>query len=178
LGEHWKEVLTVAKKSQKKPLEAVSGLYAPVPHSVMDSQAFKGAGHVARSLLYELIRQHTGTNNGHLHLSFTYLKNRGWTSRDVIQRARDELIKRELIVQTKKGGLNYGSSLFALTWLDITNCYGLDINSGSYHKGAYAMLDRLPVKNKLSVPSGGTVKPVRRNSPDPSGGTVNALTVP
>ena len=60
----------MAEKKQKRPVEAISGLYGAIPHAVMDGVAFKGASYPAKSLLFELMRQHNGKNNGQLQLSF------------------------------------------------------------------------------------------------------------
>ena len=158
--------------------EGVSGAYAPFPHAVADSVAYQGAHMPAKALLVELMRQHNGTNNnGHLHLSFTWLARRGWNSRDVIQRARDELLTRGLIAQTKQGGLNLGPSLYALTWLPVTNFVGLDILHGEYRRGAYALLNPLP-RIKAAIPADGTGSPATRYSAVPANGTAASSPVP
>jgi len=152
-------------KRQKRPIEAISGQYSAIPHQVLDSIAFKGLGHPAKALLFELMRQHTGKNNGHLQLSFAWLANkRGWKSREVIQRAKHELIERGLVILTRQGGLNAGASQYAVTWISISNFVGLDIQQRSYHPGAWRLMDELPVaktqkayrETVQSVPSGST----------------------
>ena len=148
----------------RKPVEAVSGRYTALPHEVMDSVAFRNAGHTARSLLFELLRQHNGGNNGRLQLAGPWLKRRGWTSSDVIQRAKRELLERELVIQTRQGGLNFGPSWFAVTWLPISNFVGLDLTANQYHPGAWRFLDASPIAQKQST------HPVKRNSTAPSSG--------
>lgn len=66
------------KKKELRP-EKISGGYGAIPRIVMDSNSFKGATDKAKSLLFALIRQHNGCNNGHLHLSKKWLYNQGWT---------------------------------------------------------------------------------------------------
>lgn len=122
--------------AKKKPPEAVSGTYTAVPHRVLDSHAFMGASHVARSLLCDLVRQHNGHNNGHIQATNVWLKQRGWASVDVIFKARNELIGRGLIVLTKQGGRNIGASLYALTWLAISDFSGLDLRRDQFQPGA------------------------------------------
>jgi hypothetical protein len=145
------------KRKQKRPIEAISGLYGAIPHAVLDSAAFQGASYPAKALLFDLMRQHSGTNNGHLHLSFSWLESRGWKSRDVIQRAKAELIERGLLIQTRQGGLNIGPSRFAFTWVHVSNFVGLDIQGKGYHPGAWAFMDKLPMsqKNAIAVPPNG-----------------------
>lgn len=170
----------MAEKIQKRPVEAISGLYGAIPHAVLDSVAFMGANYPAKALLFDLLRQHSGNNNGHLHLSFSWLGRRGWKSRDVIQRARAELIERNLMIQTRQGGLNIGASRYAVTWLRISNFVGLDIQSKDYHPGAWAFMDKLPMGKKIAnaVPPDGKGNTGSRYSAIPPAGTAECLTVP
>lgn len=169
----------MAGAKQKRPVEAITGLYGAIPLAVLDSLAFMGASYPAKALLFDLIRQHSGKNNGHLHLSFAWLEGRGWKSRDVIQRARAELIARGLLIQTRQGGLNIGASCYAVTWLKISNFVGLDIQGKDYHPGAWAFRDQLPTgKNANAVPANGKGNTGSRYSTSPPAGTVNRATVP
>ncbi|OIQ94828.1 hypothetical protein GALL_231830 [mine drainage metagenome] len=126
-------------KRRNAPAEAVSGRYAPIPHSLLDSCAFQACGHMAKALLFELVRQHNGSDNGHLRLSRTWLAARGWKCVASIASARDELLRNRLIVQTRHGGLRNGSHCYALTWLAVTNYAGLDIGPQDYYPGAYLL---------------------------------------
>lgn len=170
----------MAEKKQKRPIEAISGLYSAIPHAALDSVAFTGASYPAKALIFDLLRQHSGNNNGHLHLSFSWLGKRGWKSRDVIQRARAELIEQNLLIQTRQGGLNIGASRYAVTWLKISNFAGLDIQSKDYHPGAWAFMETLPMGKKIAsaVPSDGKDNTAKRYSPIPPAGTPKCLTVP
>jgi hypothetical protein len=156
----------------RKPLEAVRGTYTALPHALLDSTAFHGAGHPAKALLLELLRQHNGRNNGRLQLTGAWLSSRGWKSADVIQRAIVELMERGLVVRTKQGGLNIGPSLYALTWLPVTNFVGLDISSSTYHPGAWTFMDKLPIPQKQQSHT------ARRNSTTPGDGVAKAPATP
>jgi len=162
----------MAEKKQKRPVEAIAGLYSAIPHAVLDSVAFKGASYPAKALILDLMRQHSGNNNGHLHLSFSWLAGRDWKSRDVIQRARAELIDRKLIIQTRQGGLNVGASRYAVTWLRISNFAGLDIQSAQYYPGAWAAMNDLRAGKKSTGtdPPDGKGSTGTRASPVPGGG--------
>ncbi|MDO9459365.1 MAG: hypothetical protein Q7N95_04520 [Alphaproteobacteria bacterium] len=113
-------------------------------------------------------------------MSFSWLASRGWKSRDVIQRARAELIDRGLVIQTRQGGLNIGASRYAVTWLKITNFVGLEIESKDYHPGAWSFMDALPIANKnaSTSPPAGKGNTASRYSPHPPAGTGEALAVP
>jgi hypothetical protein len=155
-----------------KLAEGIQGRYAAFPHGVLDSTSFQMASHPARALLFDLMRQHTGSNNGRMNLSMKWLGPRGWTSCDVVQRAKTELVELGLILETKKGGLGIGPSLYAVTWLPISTYTGLDVQEGEYRRGAYAL------KNKVPAPSNGTARTVSRNRPVPSHGTGGSAAVP
>ncbi|MDP3584473.1 MAG: hypothetical protein Q8R61_05060 [Thiobacillus sp.] len=172
----------MAERKQKRLLESISGLYSGIPHAVLDCTAFKGLSYPAKALLFELMRQHNALkgNNGHLHLSFSWLANRGWKSRDVIQRARDELMRRGLLIQTRQGGLNIGASRYAVTWIKISNFVGLEIESKDYHPGAWGFMDALPIaqRNASTSPPASKGNTPSRYGPLPPAGKAEALTVP
>lgn len=134
-------------KNSQRP-ERISGGYAGIPWVVMDSPSFIGCTVRAQALLYALMRQHNGLNNGHLQLTKSWLSERGWKCHESNIKARKELIERGLVVQTKFGGLNMGADLFALTWYPITNYIGLDITSRGYHQGAYSLCCLPPTKKR------------------------------
>ena len=141
----------MARQSKKSRPEFISGGYGAIPWIVIDSISFKGASDKAKALLFALMRQHSGNNNGHLHLAKKWLYNQGWTCHENNAKARKELIERGLVVQTKWGGLNMGADLFALTWHDITNYVGLDITAKSYVRSAY-QLCKLPPTPRRKPP--------------------------
>lgn len=170
--------------ARKQPPEQVSGRFAGIPHSVMDSTAFAGASYPARSLLFELIRQHTGRNNGHFQLSWGWLRRRGWKSADVVQRAKEDLITRQLAIKTRLGGLNAGPDLWAVTWLPISDYTGLtEVSAMTYHPGAWHFLNPA-----LAIPRNPAFYPpdlekrdertASRNSADPSNGLAPSITAP
>jgi len=158
--------------AKKKPPEAVSGTYTAIPHRVLDSHAFMGASHIARSLLFDLVRQHNGRNNGHIQATNAWLKQRGWASVDVIFKARNELVERGLIVLAKQGGRNIGASLYALTWLAISDFTGLDLRRDQFHQGLWTRLDSEPLTKKRGTRS------VPRNSTVLSHGTASYCAAP
>jgi hypothetical protein len=136
--------------ARKKPvrLESISGGYGAIPWSVIDSISFKGASDKAKSLLFSLMRQHNGSNNGRLHLAKKWLYNQGWTCDESNRKACHELLDRGLIIQTRWGGLNMGANWFALTWYPISNYVGLDITAAAYVKGAYSLCNLPPTPRR------------------------------
>lgn len=161
----------MARRSKQARPEFISGGYAAIPWAVQDSVSFQGASDKAKSLIHALIRQHSGNNNGHLHLAKKWLYERGWTCHENNSKARNELIERGLIIQTKWGGLNMGPDLFALTWYDITNYVGLDITAKGYSRGAY-LLCNLPSTARRKPPGKKSTLPDDRTSLVPLVGPV------
>ena len=131
----------------KKLPESIEGGYSGIPHNVMDSLAFTGATIAAKALLFALIRQHNGKNNGHFQLAPSWLKRQGFTSSSNYK-ARDELIERGLVIQTKWGGLHLGTNLYALTWLPLTNYVGLQIEEGAFRRGDWARCELPPTSRR------------------------------
>jgi hypothetical protein len=154
----------MSKKKQRP--EVPSGGYAALPHAILDSAAYKGASHTAKSLLIETIRQHNGCNNGHLQLSTGWLRKRGWTSSDVVHRAKQDLVERRLLLKTRQGGLNIGPDRWALNWLPISNPIGLDIRQIDREWRFF----KEPEKQKK--------RSVQRSNSDPSPGTEVSQAVP
>lgn len=141
----------MARKRDKSP-ERISGGYAAIPWCVLDSKSFIGASDKAKSLLFALIRQLNGQNNGHLQLVYKWLSAQGWTSKSLNKKSIDELIERGLIVKTKQGGLNLGNDKYALTWLIISNFVGLEIARSEYPFRKYTLCE-LPPTERRKAPS-------------------------
>lgn len=131
-----------ARRTVPEPLETA---FAGVPITVLDSEAYKRCRMPARALLMELVRQHNGRNNGHLHLAREYLRRRGMSSPDVTHRATKQLQDLGLIVMTKQGGLSIGPSLFAVTWLKVSDFRGLEMAPSEYPRGKWASLNRVEI---------------------------------
>lgn len=169
----------MAKKKSKEPLENFTGGFLRIPHAVFDSNAFAGATDRAKALLIALARQINGKNNGKLHLTDKWLSAAGYRSKSANDRARDELIERGLIVQTKRGGLNIGCDWFAVTWLPIGNFSDLDLSPSSYRQGIWSncglppTMRRQPPKKEKDQPGHGVSK---NKISDPTTGS--ALTRP
>lgn len=166
----------MAKKHIKAP-ESFTGAYSRIPHSVLDGQAFIGATDRAKSLLFALMRQHNGSNNGRMQLTDKWLKAHGWPSVGMNVKAWAELIERGLIVQTKRGGLNSGCNWFALTWLPITNFTGLDITGSDYHQGAWFNCKLKPTARR-KPPQKRETPSVHRSSATPYTGAVGQAATP
>ena len=138
----------MARKNKQARAESITGGYSAIPWTVLDSASFMGASDKAKALLFALMRQHSGNNNGHLHLAKKWLYAHGWTCDENNRKACHELIERGLITHTKYGGLNMGANYYAVTWHNISNFVGLDISAKSYARGAYSLCNLPPTARR------------------------------
>lgn len=137
-----------------------AGGFSAIPWAVLDSPAYQGLSHPARSLLMEIARQFHGDDNGRMIVTHGYLKPRGWNSKDVITRAKNELLDAELIFETCKGQRPSKAAWYALTWLSLDRLDGYDVGAEkAFQQGAYNAERR--VKNVPLTPSGGVEMPIR-----------------
>ncbi|MDR2991179.1 MAG: hypothetical protein LBU72_04500 [Burkholderiaceae bacterium] len=144
------------------------GGFIALPWAVLDSHAYTRLSHPARSLLLEFARQYVRDNNGRLLASFAYLLPRGWKSKGLIQRARDELLAAGFIHETVKGQRPNRASWYAVTWRMLDRLPGYDPGAAeSFERGAYR-------KNTILAPSIGA----RKRRIAPMGGAKNAPPTP
>jgi hypothetical protein len=121
------------------------GQHLALPWVVLDSVGYRRASHTARSLLIDLGRQYTGFNNGKLVACQKYLEPMGWRSNSTISRALAELVDCRLLIETRKGTRPNKASWYALSWLDLDQEAGLDIDPKCYkraHRGGYLNPDK------------------------------------
>lgn len=95
------------------------GAFVALPWAVLDCPAWQHLSHPARSLLMEIARQYNQGNNGRLLTSIAHLGPRGWRSADVLNRAKNELLKAGFIFETVKGHRPNRASWYAITWYSI-----------------------------------------------------------
>lgn len=152
------------------------GGFVALPWSVLDSNAYQGLSHPAKALLLEVARQYVRDNNGALFAGMAYLRPRGWTSADVVTRAKRELIDAGLLFETVKGHRPNKASWYALTWFALDRHDGFDPGAASaFERGAYR-------KNDPLIPSHGTSKAtiapprgIEKASPIPGDGAIRAV---
>jgi hypothetical protein len=114
--------------------------FLALPTVVLDSAGWRQASHTARSLLIDIGRQYTGSNNGKLLATLDVLSSRGWRSPGVLVQARQELVACGLLIETRKGGFPNLAAWYALPWVGLHQKIGLDINARMYdtqYRGAY-----------------------------------------
>lgn len=124
------------------------GAFVAIPLSVLNSQAYIDANPYARTLLFDLITQYRGNNNGDLCAAWRLMRPRGWRSPVTLNKAKQVLLELGLIVETRKGARPNKASLYALTWLALDDCNGkLDITTKAFPRGAYLRRNSLKTIN-------------------------------
>jgi hypothetical protein len=168
-----------------------AGGFVALPWFVLDCPAYAALSHSARGLLLEFARQFVRDNNGRLLCSYAYLAKRGWKSKDVITRAKNELLMAGFIFETVKGMRPNKASWFAVTWRRLDKLPGYDAGAAAgFERSAY--MKHVPIKKtnrsppdrpkrcaigpsdrsdtEPSSPSDGSIKPVSSARSSPSDG--------
>src|SRR5450830_1193283 len=106
-----------------------AGGFVALPWSVLDCHAYAALSHPARALLLEIAR---------LLASAGHLEARGWKSRDVITRAKRELMDAGFIFETVKGQRPNRASWYAVTWMTLDRHPDFDAGAlEGFQRGAY-----------------------------------------
>lgn len=167
-----------SKGVAKVDLSRMPGAFIALPWVVVDSSAFQGLSHPARSLLLELARQYVRDNNGRLLASRRYLLSRGWKSADVIDRAKRELLATRLIFETFTGHRPNKASWYALSWYSLD--WHPDYDPGvkeSFRRGGFMAADASP-KVKKGTPRVTRPAPSRNDALGPSHGPTKGYIAP
>lgn len=93
------------------------------PHACAKHPNFLEMSVYAKALLFCLIGQYRGTNNGDLDVSLHRMRQEGWRARNTVEKAREELERRGWIVRTRQGW-KHTCSLYAVTIWPINECDG------------------------------------------------------
>lgn len=122
-----------AGKSGRDP-----GGFVAIPWLVLDSPAYQRLSHPAKALLMEIARQLRGDNNGALLCSREHMGKRGWSSWDVVHRAKVQLLAAGFLHETVKGHRPNKASWYAVTWCALDRLDGLDAGAAAtFIRGAY-----------------------------------------
>ena len=99
------------------------------PWDVLNHETFRTLSPRATKLVVDIAAQYRGNNNGDLSATLSLMRDRGWNSSDQLDKAKKELVGKDVIRVARQGGLNK-CNLYALTWFPIDECKGkLDIVS-------------------------------------------------
>lgn len=144
-------------KAAKSKRDGSGGAILLIPHVVLYSDAFVTLSGNGVKLLVDLAQQYNTRNNGALLCSWRYMsEKRGWKSQETLNRARIELLERDLICQTVQGRMPNKASWYGVTWAALDKLDGLDISPQAFPRGAYARW------KAAAAPESKTRAPVRK----------------
>lgn len=142
-----------------------AGTFLMIPTAVINSANFRALSAKAKALILDMGAGYNGHNNGDIAAPYSWMKERGWRSKDTLQRALVELRWRGMIEQTRQGGL-VGASLYAFTWLSIDHCKGkLDVPATQVASGKWKHVPApILARIKIATPTIGASYPDHRAS--------------
>jgi len=144
--------------------------FVAVLRSVLDSPAFARLSPHASKLLFELIAQYRGDNNGNLTVAWSVVSKRGWKSRTTLWRCKSELINAGFVYVTRKGLMPSTCELLALTWfpLDVSRKFDPEalhcFQPKAYRTKIPLPMPTVKVKPDWTQPNGGRGLPAKTNS--------------
>jgi len=109
--------------NNKSKSRKTKGRFLMLTYEVTNCDAFKSLSAYAVKLLIDMCQQYNGINNGDFTATWTYMKKRGWRSRETLNNKIKELIDAGFIEKTRQGG-KHQCSLYAMTWEAIDECKG------------------------------------------------------
>ena len=117
----------MAKSYAKAKARREKGGFLALPHAVIRSEKFAALSPRATKLLIDMLASYRGNNNGDFEITYATLSTRGWKSRSMLAKARDELLESGFVLQSRQGG-RHKCGLFAVSFFAIDDCGGkLDI---------------------------------------------------
>lgn len=141
----------------KRDTKRDGGRFVALPHDVIDCPAYRGLGHVSRSLLIDIARQYGKFNNGKLTACMKYLQPLGWNSADTVTRAKRELLASGLLIETRKGARPNKAAWYMLAWYELDISDGIDALPATYNRlrSAYRKDSAKQIGGASPIPSHG-----------------------
>ena len=122
------------------------GAFIQVPVVVLNSTAYKALSASAKVLLWDVISQYKGDNNGKLLTGWRIMsEDRGWASKDTLNRAKAELLESGLLFETRKGARPNKSSWCGATWWHLNWTADMDMREQDFPRGIYRDKDAVKV---------------------------------
>jgi len=162
----------MAKNKAKRPTQKVSaGRYIRVPYAVGTSPNYRNLSRYAKGLLLDLMMQLRTHMNGDLVITLSVQREQGWTSNDMLHKAKNELLHYGFIMLTRQGGRNL-ASYYAMTFVNIETTKDIDVSRTKDAPDTYK-------ENRPEFKRNPTLKkPPKKQIPCPGSRDNRILTVP
>lgn len=122
--------------------------HANIPKSVTDCANYRKLSCEAKALMLDAASFLTGVNNGGISLTYTRMRELGWSKRKLF-RARHELEYFRFINISRQGG-SHSPTLYSLAWWNVHHCKGkLDVPATNEPQRTY--LKEKPLFNPKKV---------------------------
>jgi len=136
----------MAKKSRYKTNRRDPGAFVQIPLVVLSCAAYIRLSASAKALLWDVVVQYKGDNNGRLLTGWSIMsEDRGWVSKDTLNRAKAELLESGLLFETRKGARPNKSSWCAATWWPLDWTPAMDIKEQDFPRGLYRQNEALKI---------------------------------
>lgn len=107
--------------------QKTKGRFFGIPHHIVKHDAWNNLTGNETKLLIQLHAQYNGKNNGNFSCVWNVMKTKGWNSPTTLNKAKQGLLDKGWIEETRKG-FTKCCSLYAVSWEAIDDCNGkLDI---------------------------------------------------
>lgn len=162
-------------RSKLKGRAVLKGTFLMIPTEVLMSENFCALSMKAKALVTDMGARYNGYNNGDLAIPWSWMKKRGWKSKDTLQRATEELIRYGIIEKSSQGG-RHRPNLFAFSWLPIQSCKRWDVKATTVASALWKIpvvvekKKNLPRRSGSAAPTVGTVDMRCTKDSPPSGG--------
>jgi len=111
--------------------------YIYLPNTMLKSEALATLSPHACKLFLDFAAKNWTYNNGDMNMVWPEMEVRGWKSPTTLYKARDELIGKGLLIQTRQGHSNR-CSLYAFTFQNVGEFGGkLECHEGSTAKNGW-----------------------------------------
>jgi hypothetical protein len=155
----------------KRKRNAISGSFVAFPHAMLNHPNFCSLSGNAVKLLMLIAAQYKGNNNGDFQAGWKYAKKRGWKSQDTLHKAKQELIEKGFIAETRKGSFPNTCSLYGITWQALDVNPKFDIGPGGFPVGAWNRSYPLLAVRRDALDTAGVQGKSRINMPPVSKGS-------
>lgn len=115
----------MAKRSHAKG--SISYKFVAVPKLILASPEWQRLSFRGRSLALDLMNQYTGRNNGRLCPGMAVMSRSGWLSKDVLIKAKRELLACSFAIQTRMGHPPRTPEWVGFTWWQLDYQESMDI---------------------------------------------------
>lgn len=138
----------------------ISFPFVAVPIAILTGEDWARMTLRARVLMFDLMAQYNGRNNGRLTPALKAMQRRGWSSRDQLWKAKAELLTVPFAIETRKGRPPRTAAWIGFTWWPLDWHESMDIAPTGWRLMNFATL-----ADALIDPNTGRDKAQRRTIP-------------